>query len=301
MRITKSPNLKFDKLKTKWKIFKEEFGWWIGLISGVLSFIEYKLNNIPLWIKISCFVLCTLAIILCVFKFTRFITNTFEKYNKPLERLSAEYSEKMNQLEKRSYSISKGISSYLRSINLNKSPTYNEICVEIKEVFSSLWPNYTISVSIKAFEPDSTKKTFEDWKILTLGRSNSAASERSEHDQDKNLPTVSMNSDFKIILSPKFKDTVFMCKDLSDPDFKQSFREEYDEDYSNSTPRYWEKYASTIVVPIRMPEKDGGFLIIGFLCVDTKEPFKESDNMFSSGANYLNGFAAVLYSFISNP
>ena len=227
-----------DKYKAKLKIIKEEFGWWVGAVSGILSFIEYKLDNIPDWIKITCFVSCTLAIILCLFKLIRFINNTFEKYNEPLERLSTEYSEKMNQLEKRSYSISEGISSYLRSINLTKSPTYNDICVEIKEVFNHLWPNYTVSVSIKAFKPDSTKDSFGNWRILTLGRSNSAGSDRSEHDQDKDLPTVSDNSDFKIILSPNFKDTVFMCKNLSDPEFKKSFREEYDEEYSNSTPRY---------------------------------------------------------------
>lgn len=301
MGTDKTSTSKADNVKTALRTFKDEIGWWVGLASGILSFIEYKLDNIPAWIKVTCFVTCTLAFVLCLFKLKRFLINTFEKYNKPLEQLSNEYSDKMNQLEKRSYNISEGIAGYLKIINLNKSTTCNDICIGVKDVFSALWPNYTVSVSIKAFDPDSTKLSFENWKILTLGRSNNAASDRSEHDQDKDLPTVSNNSDFKIILSPKFKDTAFMCKDLSDPAFKQSFREEYDEDYSNSTPRYWDKYSSTIVVPIRKPDKNGDFLIIGFLCVDTKEPFLESDLLFSSGEKYLSGFAAMLYSFILNP
>lgn len=289
-----------DTIKAKFKTFKEEIGWWVGLISGILSIIEYKLDNIPTLVKIICFIACSLSLVLCIFKFFRFLTNTFAKYNEPLEELSADYHTKVEQLEKRYFRMSDGISKYLMSMNLAESPSFRDLCREVKDVFVALWPEYDISVSIKAFHPASTEGPIENWKIMTLGRSNEVVSDRCKYDKNEDLPTVSNNSDFKIILSPKYEDECFMCKDLSDPDFKQAFKEEYNEEYRNSTPRYWEKYASTIVVPIKKPEVDE-CLIIGFLCVDTKEPFKGSDLVFKSGANYLTGFAEMLYSFITNP
>lgn len=289
-----------EKIKNKVKTIKHELGWWIGFISGLLSIIEYKLDNIPLWIKVICFCLCTLSLIFCFYKLYCFITNTYERYNVPLERLSYEYKEKVNQLDDKNKKISMAISEYWDCINCNHIVPHDELCSKIKKVYEYLWPQYSVSTSIKVFDPKSVNCNTEDWRIITWGRSSYVGADRGNHDYDKDRHTVSKNSDFKIILSPKYEDVVFMCKNLSDPTFLHKFREEYGEEYLNSTPYYWKKYSSTIVVPIRKRTQNGSFTIVGFLCVDTKEPFIGSDDLFSIGANYLQGFSKVLYSIITN-
>lgn len=280
-------------------IAKEWFGYWIGLISGLLAIVEAiaKIFVSDLkWFDVVFACTCAIALIAFIVKVCKDI-----EFIKNL--IFSDYSKKMLNSDKQHKDVSEKLEKYLKSINAEEDVDYNVLCGTIKDFFDSLWYSdtcrYTISVSIKGFNPSSLDKNIERWEIITLGRSNGYGDSRCENDRKKDIITVEQNSDFLVLLSSKYKDTKFVVADLNDPNFKAKFLEEYGMDYRNSTERYWEKYRSTIVVPIRKQRaNDGCFEILGFLCVDTKEPFQDSSSVFDAGSFYLSGFSEVLYSLI---
>lgn len=136
-----------------------------------------------------------------------------------------------------------------------------------------------------------------DWEIKTLERSSNST--KARRDNDEKPVKIGDNSDFKVIITPGIKDTTFICSDLSDPNFKKRFYDNYGYDYRNSTDNYLDNYKATMVVPIRHKTGATTFNILGFLCVDTKKPFdKAEEGHLKFSCEYLMATADILYLYL---
>ncbi len=300
---------------------KNEFGYWVGLFSGVLGIIEVFFNT-PLWFKIS---FCTAALIfigLFLYKLYFFI-----EHSKPTEEVEQKYQKQLEQAVERFSMLfvnaSENIQKYCQSIVENmceiENPktgeeylqlSYNNICNNIERVFHSLWPKYTVSVCIKKFDLSHKEiyekvERYKEWELITLARSGGTNIDRANLNKKV---TIGENSDFEVIISPNFDASYFACQDLSD--IKSEFLKKFEMPYKNSTKDFLNSYKSTIVVPIRLLEKKkrqkngtaclNSFSLFGFLCVDTKEVYNDSEEAFNIAINYLRAFSDILYKFFDN-
>ena len=195
----------------------------------------------------------------------------------------------------------------IASSNMLETTCIN-ICNDVERVLQSIWKNHKISVCIKQLDDSSCNESdFKKWKLITIARSGGSKTNRNENNS---IPvTIGDNSDFEVIVSPEFQDSIFACKDLTQID--KEFFEKYKKEYRNSTKNYIDLYKSTIVAPIRVQASKaskkinnarigGNYHLVGFLCVDTAEIFTEDDILFSMGINYTKSFADILYTFFEN-
>ncbi len=189
-----------------------------------------------------------------------------------------------------------------------------EICNTLVEFYRSLFLNYlggyNVSVCIKLLNTeDLSEENYNQWRLETLSRSTSTKQERRRI--DKKEIKVSENSDFQIILSDKFENTVFACPDMKK--IKSEFVDSYNMIYENSRKDFLKYYRSAIVVPIKIdgenasrrfleefPSLSDKKIVLGFLCIDSLKPFisEREEKIFNIGVEFATGFADSLYVYL---
>ncbi len=187
----------------------------------------------------------------------------------------------------------------------------SQVCNLALEAYNHLWNNkYTTSVCIKRII-NTENTAVEDWQLETIARSANTDTKRLNNENASTQPiTVKGNTDFNIILNPSTKDTLFACTDLEK--INESFKEVYKDlentginCYINTTKNYIDYYRSTIVVPIRIAisktkamanfDNKATHHVVGFLCIDNKEPFIDGDDLFTAGGEMAKVFADSIY------
>jgi len=149
--------------------------------------------------------------------------------------------------------------------------------------FMTLYTNDSCAVTIKIvnYSPSKEKlvKTFYRDPIHYRKRKKSDKG----IDNSDVIHNVNDNTAFKIIASPKYKDTTFLCDDL-----KSLWESGV---YENRTQGWMQLYNACAIVPINKRLPDNERNIVGFLCVDNF-----SGNLANSPAeNYLCAVADMLY------
>lgn len=303
---------------------KNEIGYWAGLGSAVITLICAPfVTIIPVWAWIIWLVVVGLIIITLVVKLVGFIKKSIatkselkEFYNKKIideiHLCHNQYKECSEEIHKYFHNMRDclcGISfegddnsNYLEQILRNA-------CSDIETIFSKLWKNEKVSVCVKRIVTEKQMdQDFAKWKIETIARS--ASTKQSRNKNNRNPVLITDNSDFMIIISPDFEDSVFSCMDLTK--VKQEFQETYNEVYKNSTKDFLKYYKSTIVVPIRIQVDkmnckirdswvDGiNYHLVGFLCIDTEDVFSGCVSLFDTGVELAKALADILYKLIEN-
>ena len=116
----------------------------------------------------------------------------------------------------------------LRNYIVSTEPNANEsqrqvklvsqsICNSLVEFYRSLFLNYLsgydVCVCIKLLNTeDLSEDNYLQWRLETLERSSST--KRARRRNDNKEVKVSENSDFQIILSDKFENTLYSCPDM---------------------------------------------------------------------------------------
>ena len=80
---------------------------------------------------------------------------------------------------------------------------------------------------------------------------------------DERVPTFPYheNTAFQVILEERYPDSFFLSNDLG----------EFEKGYRNYRNDWSEFYNSCMVVPIRIQIRNGGYIVIGFICIDNVE------------------------------
>ncbi len=152
--------------------------------------------------------------------------------------------------------------------------------------------NQKISVCIKTFVNGSCEsENYLQEEVTTMARSSNTKASRN----NRLVSKVCDNTDF-IDLS------VGKIMYFGKSNLKQLYEDNL---YKNSTPQWWTKYNSTLVVPIRYhnkePEKTNMNIeidLIGFLCIDCKEIIPEWENADSYEFQLLAVIADSLYTYL---
>lgn len=305
--------------KGKIIFLKNEFGYWTGVISGITSLI-LAFIKVDFWVNIIWLSIVSINIIWLSIRFFKFLRDSAisqkeleEYYNSLLnENIQVYYNQHKLCCEK-IHTFLHNIRDYCGDYSKCEDQMLEQICVNtcsyIENIFTSLWQNNKVSVCIKKIVTDNImNNNFEEWGVATIARS--AGTKQDRYQLYSETPLISENSDFKIIISPKYKDSVFSCLDLTKVD--EEFIDKYGEKYKNSTLNYLDKYKSTIVAPIRIKinkanpiikpicNKDHQYHLVGFLCIDTEDIFKGDSILFNSGIELAKGFADALYKLFEN-
>lgn len=309
--------------KDKRTIIKNEAGYWLGVFSALITIIYAPFVKIvPIWAWIVWLIVIGLTIIVIAFKLAMFIRKSVaskselqEFYNKKISSeihmCHDQYKECSEEIHKFFHNIRDNLCSI--SFNCDNSNYLEQIlrnaCSDIEAIFNKLWKNQKVSVCIKHIITEKQMdKDFRQWKIETIARSSSTRQSRNKNNKKPVL--ITDNSDFMIIISPDFEDSVFSCMDLTK--VKKEFQETYNEVYRNSTKDFLKYYKSTIVVPIRVqvdkmnPQLRESWIenidyhLIGFLCIDTEDVFSGYVSQFDSGIELAKALADILYKLMEN-
>lgn len=311
---------------------KNEIGYWAGLISAVITIIcAFEKAPIPLWLYIIWILFITAVIIALVCKSYEFVkksavtANEINKYYE--EKLLKNYEEKLlkcydqfkdstEEIHKFFHNMRDHICTYNYFIKKQGSENYLEqmfrnVCSDIESIFNKLWINEKVSVCIKRIIPQNQSNIdndFMNWEVETIARSISTKQCRNKN--NKKRVKIEENSDFLIIISPEYEDSVFSCMDLTK--VNKEFFETYNRPYRNSTKDYLKYYKSTIVAPIRIqvdkmnpkvrPKWMEGidYHLVGFLCIDTEKVFSGNPVQFDIGVEIAKASADMLYNLIEN-
>lgn len=303
---------------------KAEAGYWIGLVSGLVTIICAFLNsNLPLWIVILWLTLITVTIIVIAIRVAIFIKNSMVTKKEIINRGKNITHEKIKKCHEQYKICSEEVHKYfhnMRDVICSYSPetlqddsffeqVLRNVCSDIESIYKTLWPGYRSSVCLKRIivEPNM-EQDYEKWKVETIARSSGTKQSRNKHNHK--AVSILENSDFYIIISPEYEDSVFACMDLTK--VKESFWKKYKKEYRNSTEKYINIYKSTIVAPIRIQvdkmnpilRKDWmngiSFHLVGFLCIDTETIFRGSTSEFDIGIELAKATADILYKLIEN-
>jgi len=153
--------------------------------------------------------------------------------------------------------------------------------------FFTLFTGDNCAVTIKVTNYNSPNFTLENMLVKTFYRDPISYRKRKKSDYLPNanikIYKIEDNTAFKVISSPKWKNTTYLCDDL---------RKRWENgEYENKTYGWMNLYNATAVVPIARRIDDTSRRILGFLCVDNF-----AGNLANSTVeNFLSGIADMLY------
>lgn len=295
------------------KQFKDEFGYWVGIFSGICGIVEHFFV-VPVWFKQLWLSIIGIFIIYGIYRFYEYIKSYF---------LSKQEWESL--VKERIMNVLIRCHEYFHYIrNQVCGPTSDKIqdthfiniCTtisdKIKEIYIELWNTKELSVCIKRIcTTTNMDDNFQNWEIETIARSSGTNPDRSRKDFSKRV-SIGENSDFYVIVSSKYEDiSHFASQDLTT--IESDFLEQYKMEYKNSTSNFLQYYKSTIVVPIRISEtyinpglrtklnssNENTFHIVGFLCIDTKDVYKDTDR-FIEGIELAKSLSDSIYKIFEN-
>ena len=299
----------------------EKISIFIKKINSFLGFISSIITIILIFIDIPIFVIYILLSIILIYIFLMigYIVRSIFVTDKAQKKLHDSFMAKQSRVADKLHSFFHNLRDYISSYDTDSTTVDNmkeksiNICNYIAEFYKYLFKgylgDYDISVCIKTINNLLQKNNFTEWEIETFARSTSTSQER--HKIDSNPVKVSENSDFEIIISPKYNDDFFAFADMRtiEKDFLETYKKEYINPRGNNFINF---YKSTIVVPIRIDEKyirqdikktlkipKKRNLILGFLCIDSLKTFNTQDeiDIFSLGIEYAKSFGDSLYLF----
>ncbi|MBR4890871.1 MAG: hypothetical protein IKU15_06250 [Clostridia bacterium] len=293
------------KHKKFWDFIKNYLGYWTGLISGILGICSYfKSTDIILqiifYIFLGVFLIVTAAIVISKFLSIKTVKKVF------LENQISLFS----TMHKVFHSIRDYANKILKRKSLSESDlceVSNSICNNIESFYRKLFNRSDVGVCIKLLDVETISNTdFENWQLKTLSRSSSHSQERC--DGDTKFTTIEDNTDFYMILSPKYDNSYFAEKNMIG--ICDRFRKENNVEYRNSRTGFINYYKSTIVVPIRIRsefvsekikiDNDSTHHILGFLCIDSMHTFDEDELIFNSGVEVAKSIGDSLYHLYEN-
>lgn len=274
------------------------FGFTVGVIIAyfaLTSNIETEMKDIIVLLSIS---LCTL-----LFSVIFIFAYQFKESNKikylPLENHKFK-TELKNQSILLYYSAEylHNISHYFRNLvceieDLKEDGDFEQIAINFERFLITLTSNLrsyfsiltedNCNVTIKLTKYEKNELS----KVKTLYRDPISYRKRKKSDIKDNgkkiIYDIDDNTAFKIISSPKFKDTSFLCDDL-EKKWKKG-------QYENKTPGWMSLYNACAVVAINKRIEKNNRKIVGFICIDN-----DSGNLDNPMVeNYLNGIADMLY------
>lgn len=307
-----------DRGRFNFKTLKDEIGFWLGLASSVIGILCVPLKEkVPTWAWVLWLAVIGIVITILSYKFVCFIQNSVATKQEVIEHYKKKIIFERNSYDKQFRECFEELHKYFHDFRdylcsaLFKSgngefiePVMKNICGGIEAIFKTIWKNEKISVCIKKIVvEDNMNCDFHTWRVETIARSFSTKQSRNKN--NKRPVLITENSDFLVIVSPDYEDTVFSCMDMTK--VKQQFLNIYKIEYRNSTPDFLKYYKSTIVVPIRIqvdkmnPEfikpwmKSIDYHLIGFLCIDTEGIFSGSETQFDTGIEVAKALADSLY------
>lgn len=309
---------KSKKNKSKW--IKNECGYWIGLISGLFTIINQFFDT-PTWFKMLSGGVAVLFLGLFLERVYRFLVNSSPTRDELEQECKLEMESIIKDKNTNLLEISDNMHKYCHnmrdylcelehtpfdSVSLLNSVCIN-ICNDIERTIRGILEVNKVSVCIKQLVESSCQDDdYKKWKVVTVARSGSTDMQRNVNNSKPVL--IEDNSDFEVIISPEYMDSIFACKDLTR--VEEEFIKQYGKKYKNSTKNYINFYKSTIVVPIRVQEEKANipkvkkcvncYHLIGFLCVDTKEVYQGDADVFDVAINYTKTFADLLYKFFES-
>lgn len=290
--------------------FIKNFGFWVGLISGVLAIFELFVDTSKTF-KIIYLVVASVFL-------AAFIWNAVNKFfsmqaakkeiNKSNNKKAKIYFGKMHKIfhELRNY---KNQILYCDINSLNRSFLSNicvNICNLIEQFYRTLFST-DVGVCIKLIDTETIDNTdFGKWKLTTIARSSNHPVERGQSDEKECF--INDKSDYYVIVSPKYKDTYFASKNLTN--IKKDFLLKYKMEFKINRDNFLEYYKSTIVMPIRIERKyvskslkmsdSSTHHILGFLCIDSEKTFDNESSLFDVGIEVAKSFADSLYHLFEN-
>lgn len=301
--------------------FKESIGYWLGLISSILTIIGFFVKEVPLWLCVTWFVIVGGFVVVLFADFLKHIMRNavseseYEEYYRlqAIERVrecQISFKKCAEELHKHFHNMRDVLCSYKTSSDFDSDyfeQILRNVCTEIEVAFSKIWEHEKISVCIKRIiVDDNMQEDFTQWRIETMARSIGTKQDRNLHNKEPVL--IANNSDFKVIIDPQYGDSVFTCMDLTK--VKETFLDTYKEEYRNSTEDYIKYYKSTIIAPIRVrtSKMNKGinapwtnkisYHILGFLCIDTEEVFSDGVELFDTGIELAKALADILYKLV---
>ena len=186
-----------------------------------------------------------------------------------------------------------------------------DICTKAETFFSTLW-NKDTCVCIKLLSADDLyNDDYSNWKVYTYARGNSSnnINQMGRTQNDRTPVLITENTDFEIIVNGTVP--FYVCENMEKikEDFLTTYKMVYKNSRENNGEPFSKYYNSTIVLPIRIEidkirMKKGnclGYHLLGFLCVDTLEPFLGEDKqLFRIGTEYAKSIADSLYNQLLN-
>lgn len=196
-------------------------------------------------------------------------------------------TERLRNAEKTNETIDDIYNDELEKLKDNIQPY-----VDVLGKYLTSYRNKKISVCVKTFLNGKTNKSdYMNEELITIARSANTKKLRSSshHSYVKN------NTDF-----------IDLCCGQSSFFGRANLRRLSDEGlYKNDTPKWWKKYNSTLVTPIRYYNKDKknknvniDIDVIGFLCIDCKDNVYEWEHSDSFEVQLLAIIADSLYTYI---
>ena len=209
---------------------KKEVGYWSALASSIATLVSVPfLETIPTWAKLSWLIITGAIIIILAIKMMVFITKSIptrkeleehykEKMQESLQECHNQYKECSEEIHKYFHNMRDNICSC--SLADTTDERYVEhilrnVCSDIESIFSILWnKKEKVSVCIKKIVlEEDMNDDYKNWKVETIARS--SGTKQSRNNDNRKPVAITENSDFLIIVSPKYADSVFSCMDLT--------------------------------------------------------------------------------------
>ncbi|HAH09858.1 MAG TPA: hypothetical protein DCL54_11375 [Alphaproteobacteria bacterium] len=128
--------------------------------------------------------------------------------------------------------------------------------------------------------------TLRELRVRTFMRDSSSVRARRETDLRIDSIPARGNTAFDTILNGESQDNFYLCNDLVS-----------DKRYINANMRWKEFYNATLVVPVRI-ERENGYTVIGFLCIDSKIARFDQERCLEMASAIADLYYTIVHSFV---